>query len=94
MLEPSNDDDPMFGVFEHPGVSYTIAGGGDLLATTFAIRFTNEAIEPLAQRFRCAPDAYVIMGELVDGMRRIYGDDAVTVKQAAKGTDYGKADVG
>ena len=86
MLEPANDDDPICGVLELPGVSYTIAGGGDLLCTTIAIRFTNEAIDQLADRFRCAPDVYVIMGEIVDGIRRIYGEDAVTVKQTAKGT--------
>ena len=90
MFEPSaaNDDvaDPIFGLLDVPGVSWTASGGGDRLAMTLAIRFPDEAIDSLADRFRCAPDAYVIMGEIVDGIRRIYGNEAVTLKTAAKGS--------
>lgn len=81
---PANENDPAHGLLEHPGVFWTLHGGADLLATTITVRFADEAIDSLAERFSCSPDALVIMGEIVDGLRRIYGHDAVTVKQVLR----------
>lgn len=81
---PANDDDPMYGVLELPNVSYTIHGAGHRISDTITIMFPDEAIDSLAARFSCAPDALVIAGEIVDGLRRIFGHDAVTVMKVLK----------
>lgn len=81
---PANENDPVNGILELPGVFFTVHGGGDRLTHTITIRFMDEAIDSLADRFSCAPDACVIMGEIVDGLRRIFGHDAVTVKHVLR----------
>lgn len=84
---PANDDDPVFGILELPGVSYTVHGAGHRLSDTITIRFPDDMIDALASRFSCSPDACVIMGEIVDGLRRIFGHDAVTVMKVLRSGD-------
>lgn len=69
---------PFQGMLELPGVSYTITGGGDVDATTFAVRFKDSAVPALAERFGCTECPRSIKDQIVEGFRAAFGADAVS----------------
>lgn len=75
------------GMLEAPGVSYTITGGGDCDATTFAVRFKDSALAELADRFECEPCPHAVKDRIVDGFRAAFGADAVVERYWHKGKE-------
>lgn len=62
------------GLFNVPGVSFWIQGTGDSETVQIRVRWTDEAMEELGERFGCAPAPPAIRAAIVAGMCELFGE--------------------